>query len=73
MSDLFNVCLTPASDCRLTVTCWNHISHHADCCHVLYSVTHGSQAEFGCPRFSPFPETEDDGFVTMYASQGALR
>jgi hypothetical protein len=73
MSDLFNVCLTPAEDCALTVTCWNHASHHKDCCHLSFSVTHGSQAEFGCPRFSPFPETEDDGFVTMYSSQGALR
>ncbi len=72
MSDLFNVCLTPAADCPLTVTCWNHESHHRGCCHVLYSVTRGSQAEFGCPRFSPFPDVEADGWTTVYSSQGAL-
>ena len=59
MSDLFRICMTPAADCTLTVTCWNHESHHKDCCHVRYGTTHGSQAKFRCPEFSPFPVAND--------------
>lgn len=73
MSDLFRVCMTNEADCALTVTCWNHSSHHKDCCHVRYGVTHGSQAKFVCPEFSPFPEAEADGWQTVYSSQGALK
>lgn len=67
--DIFSVCNTSAEFCDLTVTCWNHLSHHEDRPNLRY-ITRGSPAKFACPDFSTFPD--EDGFITLYASQGAL-
>jgi hypothetical protein len=63
----FNVCLVESGDCPKTAICWNHFSHHLDCCHIGYRTVPVGDS---CVIFEPFPE--QDGWQTVYASQGAL-
>ena len=70
-----SICITPSLDCKLAPKCERHFRHHPDKIDPdqSYQVNLGDTAMFACPNFREFPTVEDDGFVTMYASQGALR
>ena len=69
-----SICITPSLDCKLAAKCERHFKHHPDKIHPDqgYKVNLGDTAMFACPNFREMAD-DSDGFVTMYASQGALK
>lgn len=62
----FIACAANPEDCQITESCKRHSSHHQG--HTRVGFWRWSD---GCP--GQLPQPEQDGWVTMYASQGALR
>lgn len=63
----FNVCMVEPVDCGKIAVCWLHTSHHKNCCHVGFRV-YPEPSDAGCELLTAFPE--QDGWTTVYASQG---
>lgn len=66
----FTVCRTALSDCPSVPDCKRHACFWPEGAYTV-GFWRGDSAESPCP--GRLPPVEDDGFQTMYVSQGANR